>query len=398
MVSETFILSEILALERLGLSIEIFPLVRERERVVHPEAQRLVQGAHYSRVLSLAVASAQLRWLRRRPVAYLRAWWRALSGNRSSPGFFARSIVIVPLAAHFAEQMERLGIEHMHAHWATHPTLTAYVVRELTGIPYSFTAHAHDIYVQRPMLREKVRRASFVVTISGYNRRLLERLYGAQAAAKIHVVPPGIDFEVFSERATRRPGEPFTIACVASLQDYKGHPVLLDACALLAAEGLEFRCVLIGEGEDRPRITEQIAALGLQDRVSLLGAQTRQRVSELLAQADTMVLPSIVTASGKMEGMPNALIEAMAMGLPVVATAISGVPELIDDARTGLLVPQRSPEALAAALRRLHDDPDFRARLGAAGRDDVLRRFDLRANALTLKDLLLKEPAVRPEP
>lgn len=386
-ISETFILYEILELERLGMRVSVFPLLRQREQVMHAEARAVVERANYSSVASLRVLAAQCFWMRKRPLAYLRAWWRAIRGNISSPKFLARAMVVVPQAAWFARAMQEAGVEHVHAHWATHPALAAYVVQQLAGLPYSFTAHAHDIYVERPMLGEKLQHASFVVTISEYNRRLLQQWYGAMADKTV-VIHCGVDPDVFQPRPHQRRNTVFTMLCVASLQDYKGHPYLIEACRQLKDQGVAFRCLLVGEGEDRPSIAALIARLGLETDVTLLGHQPRDRVSALAAEADVMVLPSVTTSSGKQEGIPVALMEALATELPVVATAISGIPELIEDGRTGLLVPERDAAALAAALLRLYRDPALGQRLGSAGRAKVVREFNLRANTAALYQLL----------
>jgi glycosyltransferase involved in cell wall biosynthesis len=398
-ISETFILYEIVELQRLGLRVELFPLLREREEVAHPEAAALVERAHYSRLLSRAVLEAQLYWLLRRPGAYLRAWWRALLGNSGSPKFLSRALVVVPQAALFARRMRELGVEHLHAHYATHPALAAFVVHTLSDIPYSFTVHAHDLYVERPMLEEKLRAAAFVVAISEFNRRMIGELYGASATANIHVIHCGVDFAIFRPRPRRAPDQPFTLICVASLQEYKGHLYLIEACARLRDAGLAFRCLCVGEGEDRPALEAQIARLGLGKQVLLLGRQPRNEVSRLMTEADAMVLPSVITANGKMEGIPVALMEALACELPAVATAISGVPELIRDGETGLLVPERDAAALADALLRLARDPALGERLARNGRALVEREFDLQRNAAALHALIEHgEPALAPQP
>lgn len=393
-VTETFVLYEILELEKLGAVVEIFPLIRQRESMMHAEAARLVERAFYVSVLSPAVIGAQFYWLAKSPLRYLKTWWNVLRGNAASPKFLARALVVMLLAAHFARRMQALEIAHIHAHWATHPALGAYIIHQLTGIPYSFTAHAHDIYVERSMLAEKIRGADFVVTISQYNRQFLRDLYGDALAEKINVVHCGIDPEVFQPRPDAKPPGPFTIICVASLEEKKGHPYLIAACEQLKTRGLDFRCLLVGDGDDRPQIEALIARSGLGDRITLLGRQPRQRVTELLAEADVMVLPSIVTDSGRKEGIPVALMEALATEMPVVATRISGIPELIEDGQTGLLVPERSGDALAEALIRLHNDPQLGRMLGKRGREKVLREFDLRQNARELYALFAGEPAV----
>jgi glycosyltransferase involved in cell wall biosynthesis len=397
-LSETFILYEILEIERLGMRVEVFPLVHEHEQIAHPEAQAIVDRAHYSRIFSLAVLAAQFYWLLRSPRKYLSAWWQALRGNLRSPKFLIRAVAIMAQSAFFARQMQALGVEHLHAHYATHPALAAYVVWKLTGVSYSITVHAHDIYVERPMLDVKIGAASFVVAVSEYNKRLIRDLYGSAASRKTAVIHCGVDPAIFQPRVARAHSGPFTIVCVASLQDYKGHPYLVDACAALKERGLDFRCLCIGEGEDRPQIEAQIARLGLGDEVQLLGQQPRNRVTAILAQADVMVLPSVVTASGKKEGIPVALMEALATELPVVATAISGIPELVEDGVTGLLAPARDAPALATALQRLYHDPALGQRLGAAGRVKVLREFNLHTNSAALYTLLAQDwPADNPD-
>jgi glycosyltransferase involved in cell wall biosynthesis len=392
-ISETFILNEILELERSGVRVEVFSLLRDRTEVRHPEAEDLVRRCVYASSSPLALTAAQVHWLLRRPRAYLHAWWRALRGNAGSMKFLSRAPMAAASGALFALEAERRGVRHIHAHYATHTALAAYVAHLLTGLPYSFTAHAHDIYVDRSMLEEKLRGAQFVVAISEYNRRLLAGLYGEDAGGRVSVVHCGIDTAVFSPRAQPEPGRALRILCVASLQDYKGHPYLIEACALLRDRDVPFRLTLVGDGEDRPAIERQIADLGLGDTVDVLGPQPRERVAELLAGADVAVLPSVVTPSGKQEGIPVVLMEALAMEVPVVATRISGVPELIEDGRTGLLVPERDSEALAGAIERVRSDPEGARAMAAAGREKVLAEFDLRRNAAELRELLTGAPA-----
>ena len=389
-ISETFVLYEILALQRLGLHIEIFSLVHHKEEVVHLEAQAVSDRVHYGSLVSRAMLAAQLYWLYMRPGAYLRAWWQAIRGNITSLKFLVRALAVVPKASLFARQMQVLGVEHVHAHWATHPTLAAYVVHRLTGLPYSFTAHANDIFVKRPMLDEKIRQAKFVITISEYNRQFLQNLYGSMAADKTVIIHCGIDPEVFKPPKSR--SEQFTIICVASLEEKKGHTYLIEACARLKAQNIEFLCLLVGDGPARSQIKAQVDRLNLEEHVILLGYQPRHLVSQLLREASLMVLPSVTARHGRKEGIPVALMEALAVEMPVIATAISGIPELIENERTGLLVPERDSAAIAAALLRLYKTPQLGRQLGSAGRAKVLQDFNLRRNAAALYDLFAPQP------
>lgn len=386
-ISETFILHEILELQKLGIRIEIFPLVHEHESAVHPEAEPLVKRAHYPALFSTELLSAQFYWFRKSPLQYSLVWLRAFRGNITSARFLLRSFVVIPVAALFARKIKQLGISHVHAHWATHPALAAWVIHQLTGLPYSFTAHAHDIYVERPMLGEKIRKASFVVTISDYNKQLLQGLYGESANVKIHVVHCGVDPESFQPKPLRGSKSDFTILCVASLSDYKGQAYLVDACSLLRRRGIDFRCLLIGEGDCRGELEKRIRDLHLERQIQLLGWKPHQQVREYMARADVVVLPSVTTITGKKEGIPVALMEALAMEVPAVSTSISGIGELVQDEETGLLVPERDPIALANAITRLQKNPELGRRLGHSGRRKVLMEFNLHKNAQTLAKL-----------
>jgi colanic acid/amylovoran biosynthesis glycosyltransferase len=388
--TETFILRELQQVERLGGAPVVYALVGAREDAVHPGAEPFIARTRYLKHASREVLSANLHWLRRSPRRYLGTWARAIAGNLRSPGFLARALYTLPKAAAVARDVEATGVEHVHAHWATHPALAGWAVHRLTGIPWSFTGHAHDLYVDRTMLRQKLQSAAFAVTISEFNRELLRSWYGPELARKVAIVRCGIDGEQFRPRTGDhpRPG-PFILLCVASLRDYKGHPWLIQAMSLLKRRGHAVRLQLVGDGEDRLALCEQVAKAGLAAEVSFLGHQPSDRVAELMRESDAVVLPSVVTSAGKMEGIPVCLMEALACELPVVATRLSGTPELVKHGETGLLVPPADAGALAAAIERLIRDPALRTRLGRAGRQHVLAEFELRANAEKLYEMFM---------
>ncbi len=387
-VTETFVLEEIRDLRARGVEVEVFPLFGASGGEVHAAWRALAPHTHYHAALSWELLAAQAHWARRRPGAYLRAWWDALRATAPSRKLLVRAPIVIAKAALVARRIEALGARHVHAHFATHPALAAWVVRALAGTGYSFTAHAHDLFVDTAMLREKVAAARFVVTISEFNRAFLERRCGADAAGKLHVVRCGVDLAAFDPGA-RRPPEVPTFACVASLRPYKGHGVLLDACRILRDRGIRTRTLLVGDGELRRRLAARVAREGLSDLVELLGARPHEEIPALLAGATAMVLPSVRARDGQMEGIPVALMEAMAAGVPVVATRLSGIPELISDGDTGLLVPERDPAALADAMERLAREPALGARLAARARAVVEERFDRTRNVAVLEALLV---------
>ena len=399
--TETFILNEILELERLGQVVEIFPLVREREAVLQPGAGPLVERAHDLRPWAPAVLGAQLYWLRRAPGRYLGSWLGAIRGTIRSPRFLLRTLAVVPAGAAIARSVIDLDLDHIHAHWATHPALAAWVASRLSGRPYTFTAHAHDLYVERTMLAEKIRDAAAVVTISETNRRLIGGWFGETAERRTTVIHCGVDPAVFapptapdedavdvaSDPGTSAAGRPMTVVCVASLQPQKGQRYLVDASRLLVDRGHRVRCILVGEGTERPSLERRVDELGLGEVVRLAGVQPRDRVAAIVAGADVVAQPSVVLPNGKTEGIPVALMEAMAAERPVVASRLSGIPELVIDGETGLLVDEGDPVALADAIERLIADPALARRVGRAGRDRVLAEFDLRVTTARLLDV-----------
>jgi glycosyltransferase involved in cell wall biosynthesis len=382
-VTETFVLFEMLALEAQGFEVEVFPLLREREAVVHAEARALVERAHYRPLVSPRVLAAQLHWLLRRPRAYLGTLAAALWRTRSSPNYLAGVFTFFPKCALFAREMQAAGIQHVHAHFANHPALAALVIHRLTGIPFSFTAHGSDLHVDQTALGWKLAEATFGVTVSEFNREFVRERVGAAAADKLRVIHCGADARI-TARAAEPAGAGFEILCVAALREVKGHRFLIAACAELAAAGVDFRCHLVGGGELEGELRAEIARAGLGQHVRLHGPLSHQVVLERMHAAHVLVLPSVLDRDGRREGIPVTLMEAMSVGLPVVASRISGIPELVEHERSGLLTPPGDAPALAAALRRLAASSELRAALGREARAKVARDFDLHASAARL--------------
>lgn len=384
-ISETFILTEILELERRGLRVEVYPLLRERTRLLHPEAAALAARAHYLPFVSPAVLASQAHWLARSPRAYLGALRDVARGTLGSLNFFVGGLATFPKVAHAARLMEASGVTHVHCHFANHPALAGLVIGRLTGLQYSFTAHGSDLHVERRMLPEKVREAAFVATVSRYNRRIIVGECGNGFDDKVHVIHAGVDTALFAPHRNGHPREgTLRVLCVGTLHEVKGQVHLIEACRLLADQGVEISCRLVGDGPDRRLLERRIADAGLSGRVSLLGGRTRSEVAAELAASDVLVAPSVRTRAGKREGIPVALIEAMSSGLPVVASDLSGIPELVEHGVSGLLAPPGDAAALAAALRALHEDRTLGPRLGAAARRRVLADFDAERNVREL--------------
>lgn len=383
-ISETFVLFEILALEAQGFRVDLYPLLRSAEVVLHPEARALTERARFQPFISRAIVGSNLHFLARRPWRYLRALATVVAGTLGSRNFLLGGLAVFPKAVHAARLMQQEGVEHVHCHFANHPAVAGFVISRLTGIPFSFTAHAFDIYVDRHILRSKVREAAFVVTISEYNRRLIVAECGEEAEGKTVVIHCGVDGAVFRPRRDERPAGGLAVACVGTLEQKKGQAVLVEACRMLRRKGIDVTCSIVGEGPERGSLERAIGAAALDGHVTLCGAGTREQVAALLARSDVLVAPSVRLPNGKQEGIPVVLMEAMSCGVPVVASELSGIPELVEDGSSGLLVPPGDPAALARALERLYSDRALRRRLGIEARRKVRREFDLAANAALL--------------
>ena len=374
LVTETFILREIIELERQGQPVRLVPLVREHPPVVHEAAKPWIARALYT------------PWMFRFPLRTFPLLLRLVAGTIARPGTLLRTIALFPKSVWLARQLQREGVVHLHAHFATHPTTMALIISRLSGIPFSFTVHAHDIQLDRSLLRWKIREAAFVRSISEYNRRFLEDLY-PEAQGKIEVIHVGVPMggssvprsssewpDPRNSEALRGTEGPVPrILCVAAHKPYKGLPFLIEACRILRAEGVAFTCDVVGDGPMRP----ELERLNHDCVVNLLGARTEEEVARMMAECSMVVLPSIVAPDGQMEGIPVALMEALAMGRPVVSTRISGIPELVRDG--GLLVPPGDAAALARAMRELLDDPERATAMGARGRTFVQQEFELSA-------------------
>lgn len=387
-LTETFVLNEIRTVEQLGLQTEIYPLLREKQAVVHEEAAPLVARARFQPIVSMPVVMANLETLITRPTAYLSLWGEVLRKTWGSPNFFLGAIGILPKCVWMAHEMQNDGISHVHAHFANHPAVAAFAIHRLTGIPYSFTAHGSDLHVDRRMLPEKVEAAAFVVAISSYNKSMIVEECLGRHSDKVHVVHCGVDPQWFGQRRSSGSRSRFEFVCVASFELVKGHRYLIGACERLAMRGIDFVCHLIGDGPQRKNIERQITDAGLNDVIVLHGARTRREVARLVARSDAAVLASAPTRSGKREGIPVALMEAMSAGLPVVASRTGGIPELVHHDHNGFVVPPGDPAALADALERLSADVNLRERMGRAGRETILRDFNQEQCAADLVGLI----------
>lgn len=383
-LSETFILEEVLGLERLGVALRLYALQPPTDAIAHPAVARvrapLVVVPEATWAQAPGFAARHLELLATGPRGYLRGLLAAARRGRQGWRDFAR-------AGWLAVQLRRDGVAQLHTHFISTPADVAELAAAVGGLPFSLSAHAKDIYLSKPEdLARKMNGARFTVTCTEFNRATLAAL-APQAA--VHRMYHGIDHAVFHPRR-RQPtqGAVPLLLSVGRLRAKKGLDTLVDACALLRGRGLAFRCEIVGYGEEQAALQQRIDGLGLSAQVRLTGKLAREQVIERYAQAAVYLQPSRIAADGDRDGIPNVLLEAMSMSLPVVASAVSGIPELVQHEVNGLLAAPDDAAALADAVQRLLADPALAASLGRAARESVTLGFDNDHNLRTLLRLL----------
>ncbi len=382
-LTETFILNEIRAMERLGADIHIFSLLPPEPTPHHPMVGQVQAPIHSPAAAGFGkwagLARAHGHMLASSPLRYAGAVLRAVVWSALSP----RPLSVwkqFGRGGFIASTCRRSGIRHIHAHFANAPAASARFANLMSGIPYSFTTHAKDLYLTPPrLLRARARAATFVATCTDYNARYLRDLLVADAD-KVHLVYHGIDLSQFNprdEQPARTSNPAKLVLSVGRLVAKKGHDDLIAACAMLHRKGLAFRCMIVGEGPLRSALAAQIDEFRLTGVVTLEGAMTHAELVALYRHADVFALAPRITDDGDRDGIPNVIAEAMATGVPVVSTDVSGVPELVIHGQTGLLARPNDPASFADALERLLADPAQAASLARAARQRLVRDFDL---------------------
>ncbi len=410
-LSETFILHEILGLEEAGVPLRVFALAEGAEAMVQPEVARLRHPVTYLRVRGgigpralhlLRTGAAHAHLAANHPARYLWVLAYILVKRRhlSTLRHFVEAGLLADLAL-------RCRARHVHGAFAHGPATVAHLVHLLTGLPFSFAGHAKDLYVSAPnLLARKAAAASFVLTCSRSAHDYLTGAIGT-SAANVVLAPHGVDADRFRPRAgAPLPGgglpggagpesAPLEIIAVGRLTAKKGYPVLLEALSLLNDAGRLVHCRVVGGGEQRDELRGLVATFGLEGRVELLGNRTQEEIAARYRSADLFVQASVVLGNGDRDGIPNALREAMASGIAAVASTVGGIPEVLHDGRSGLLVPPSDPAALADAIAALDDDRPQLARLGAAARRHVEENLSQRVLIEAIVPLFMGRGDVR---
>jgi glycosyltransferase involved in cell wall biosynthesis len=393
-------LNEILALERLGLSIQLFALEDPHEDLIQAQVAevrarlRYLDEALRQGWVKTARENFQVLWSS--PLRYLRTAFFILRGRGLDAGYrTATRLACFRMAVHLARLLERDGrVAHLHAHFAHDPALVALLASGLTGIPFSFTAHARDLYqLAARALIERAKAASAIVTCCAANQDYLRRALPEPLHARIRLIYHGADVEAFTPPAasTPAPDAAPVILSVGRLVEKKGFPDLVEAFGVLKQAGLHFCAMIYGDGPLREALAARIDQLGLGEVVTLAGVKRQRDLTPIYQTAAIFALTPSITADGDRDGIPNVLVEAMACGLPVVSTAVAGVPELVIHQHNGLLSQPHDVMGIAAGLAELLSNADRRNRLGAAARRTVETGFSLSAGARSLAAIFMPQ-------
>ncbi|NCJ06253.1 glycosyltransferase [Synechococcales cyanobacterium C] len=384
--SETFVVSEILAHETAGLDIIIFAL--------HPPVD-----AHFQDII--ARVRAPVSYLPSRHLRGSQLWQTFQDAANLLPDFWSKlpisqseDVQDVYQAIILAHEAVRRGITHFHAHFGTSATTVARLASHFSGIPYTFTAHAKDIFhesVQPDDLRRKLNDAAAVITVSNYNLAYLQHQYGA-AAAHGRRIYNGLDLSQFHYSSPQ--DRPNRIVGVGRLVEKKGFADLISACEILAQTHQNFHCQIVGHGELAPVLQHQIDRVGLQRWVELVGPKPQEEIKSIVQEAAVLVAPCVVGTDRNQDGLPTVLLEAMALGTPCISTDVAGIPEVVRHGMTGIQVPQHNPVALAAALSQMLEDVALRVELATAARCLIESSFNVHDNTAEMRQLFQRQPVL----
>jgi glycosyltransferase involved in cell wall biosynthesis len=373
--TEPFVLTEIASIRPHVEQVLIVPVRRDGELFHGVLARELAGSSVQLPLVSASILAVAISTAAQRPAEVTSLLLDLLRDGRSRVRL--KNFVVFPKALYIAQSLQAFRPHHIHACWASVPATMAFIVSRVLGVPWSFTAHSWDIGEDN-ILSAKVRAASFVRVISEFGKNRLLRLVDGSYDERLHVIHVGTRTATKPAKATHRPRQPLVVGCIARLDDVKGHRHLIAACRILRDQGIHFVCELIGDGPLRQELKAAVHEAGLAQNVHFQGARTHSDVLAILerGELDVVVLPSVEASDGRVEGIPVALLEAMAHGIPTIASDIGGIPELLTGG-AGILVRPGDPIALAAAIERMAADPTVRETAVRNGLVRVRSEFDL---------------------
>ena len=384
-LTTTFIDREIYSLEKLGAEIKIVS-IRRPDAALSRDQIQLINRIQY--LLPANIASlllGHIRYAFGQPKKFFGTLYYLLSCPHPSVSSRIKTLMHFGEGVYAAYQLRKVQFDHVHAHFMDRVAVIALIISRLLDVPYSLTAHAGDIYVDPILLPEKMAGAKFITTCTGYNKSHLEQFGENIFNHKLFCIYHTLSVNEYQGYEFRS-NDQSIILSVGQLKERKGFNYLLNACRLLVDRGYSFICQIVGDGPQKEYLDAQVKLLSLEDHVQLCGALPHQEVIEKYQQASLFVLPAILASDGDRDGIPNVILEAMAMELPIVSTDHSAIPEVVEHGVNGLLVPPADEIALADALEEIIENPRYGRELGSRGRDIVVEKFDPITNSKQLLD------------
>lgn len=384
-LTETFIDREISTLEKLGAEIKLVSIRRPSGALSQDQIELIERIQYLLPVNIISLFVGHLKYAVGHPRKYFGTLFYLISRPHPSIRSRIKTFIHFGEGVYAAHLLRQVPFDHVHAHFMDRAATVALIISRFLDVPYSLTAHASDIYVDPILLPEKMAEAKFVATCTEYNKSHLEQFGEGLFNHKLFCIYHTLAVDEYNAQETRK-SETFLMLSVGQLREKKGFYYLLLACRILADRGYSFDCQIVGEGPQREYLESRIRELSLEDLVQLCGALPHRQVIEKYQQASLFVLPAILASDGDRDGIPNVILEAMTMDLPVVSTDHSAIPEVVEDGVNGLLVPPADEHALAEALEKLITNPDYAQELSSRGRKVVIDKFDPLTNSQLLLD------------
>jgi colanic acid/amylovoran biosynthesis glycosyltransferase len=404
--SETFILNELIDHEKNGVDLSIFSIKKCNDKLVQDKAVHFIGRTTYiSRKFWIEIWFFHLFLLISCPLIYLSLLSKLLFSQTKNYKIKFKCFVVFFIAPYFCLTARKQNITHLHAHFATYPALLAWIISRFNGIPFSVTAHAHDIYTNQDILRIFSDDAMTIVAISKFNKNfIIDKLSwkSTEQVDKIKVIHCGIDLTAYEFDAARsessRANRKFRILSVGRFTAIKGFNYLLDALSLLRQSGYDFSCEIIGDGPLKNELTKQCESLNLGDCVTFLGAKKSHEVLECMKMADLFVLACAECKHEGHDGIPVVFMETMALGVPVIATRISGIPELVIHGKTGLCALPENPVSLKDNILYSLDNHDQSLEMVNNARRIIEQEFDIEKSSNLLRKIFFNESEKPMEP
>jgi colanic acid/amylovoran biosynthesis glycosyltransferase len=327
------------------------------------------------------------------PILYLKTFYLIISMNCFSFSEIIKSLVIFPKSVLMSKKIKQYGITHIHAEWATIPTTSAIIISNLSGIKFSFSAHAWDIYKNNISLKKKISMAQFIITCTNYNLKYLNQITGNKFTTKIYHIYHGLNFTnqmIQSNMVSKNNKSVPIILFVGSLREKKGVKYLIESCRELVKQNIKFKCVIIGDGILRKKLSNLVHELELEKLIEFKGYLDNDKVNDYYQKASMLVVPSVIDKQNDRDGIPNVILEAMNYNVPVVASNLSGIPEVVIDKKTGLLVNSGNSKQLADSIQFILKDNFSPEKLTKNASEMIIQKFNIELNVKKMFEVFNK--------